>query len=150
MKMCLKLAYCAFSSSPSNDATMSTFCGFSSLFVEAETFWWVFPLQNLSPNLSLYGHPLNEDVSQAIIGTFYQCRFQKMVGWVALRFLLSLCCSLNRFKCDGRCLFLCYCDSDFGCEKSFLTGKESNVLGNVLIVDHHIKKMYIYISVWIW
>ena len=34
MKMCLKLAYCAFSSSPSKDATMSTFLGFSSLFVE--------------------------------------------------------------------------------------------------------------------
>ena len=34
MKMCLKLAHCAFSSSPSKDVTMSTFCGFSSLFVE--------------------------------------------------------------------------------------------------------------------
>ena len=27
MKMCLKLAYCAFSSSPSKDAMTSTFCG---------------------------------------------------------------------------------------------------------------------------
>ena len=34
LKMCLKLAYFAFSSSPSKDAMMSTFCGFSSLFVE--------------------------------------------------------------------------------------------------------------------
>ena len=33
MKICLKLAW-VFSSSPSKDAMMSTFCGFSSLFVE--------------------------------------------------------------------------------------------------------------------
>ena len=26
-------------------------------------------------------HPLNKDVSQAIIGTFFQCVLQKMVGW---------------------------------------------------------------------
>ena len=32
--MCFKLAYCAFSSSPSKDSTMSTFWGFSSLFAE--------------------------------------------------------------------------------------------------------------------
>ena len=34
MKMCFKLAYCAFSSPPSIDATMSAFGFFSSLFVE--------------------------------------------------------------------------------------------------------------------
>ena len=34
MKIVLKLAYFAFSSSPSKDATMSTFWGFSSLLVE--------------------------------------------------------------------------------------------------------------------
>ena len=33
MKMFLKLGYCALSSSPSKDATMSAFWGFSSLFV---------------------------------------------------------------------------------------------------------------------
>ena len=30
-------------------------------------------------------HPLNKDVSQAIIGTFYQCHFQKIVGWVTFK-----------------------------------------------------------------
>ena len=36
-------------------------------------------------------HPLNKDVSQAIIGTFFQCVLQKMVAWVALRFVIALC-----------------------------------------------------------
>ena len=34
MKMFFKLAYCAFSLSPSKDATMSIFWGFSSLLVK--------------------------------------------------------------------------------------------------------------------
>ena len=34
MKMFLKLGYCTLSLSPSKDATMSTFWGFSSLFVD--------------------------------------------------------------------------------------------------------------------
>ena len=38
MKMCLKLGYCAFSFSLLVDATMCTFWGFLSLFVEVETF----------------------------------------------------------------------------------------------------------------
>ena len=33
----------------------------------------------------MYVHPLNKDVSEADIGTFYQCHIQKMVGWVVLR-----------------------------------------------------------------
>ena len=33
-------------------------------------------------------HPMNKDVSQAIIVTFYPCHFQKMVGWVAFKFSL--------------------------------------------------------------
>ena len=50
--------------------------------------------------------PLNIEVSQAIIGTFFQCLFQKMIGWVPLEVLFTLCWSLNRLKCDGQCLFL--------------------------------------------
>ena len=81
MKMCLKLGYCALSLSPSVDATMCTFWGFSSLFVEVETFWWVFSLPKLDCGKSLCEvasvfvcvHPLNKDVSQAITGTFFQC-----------------------------------------------------------------------------
>ena len=69
-------------------------------------------------------HPLNKDVSQAIIGTFFQCILQKMVGWVALRFVIAFRWSLNRLKCDGQCLFLSYCNSCSACEMSFLTGKE--------------------------
>ena len=56
------------------------------------------PFQNLIANLSvcvasvyMCVHPLNKDVSQAIIGTFFQCILQKMVGWGALRFVITLC-----------------------------------------------------------
>jgi len=45
MKMCLKLAYCAFSSSPSKDATMSTFSVFSSLFLKFKPFDEFFSLE---------------------------------------------------------------------------------------------------------
>ena len=34
-------------------------------------------------------HPLNKGVSQAIIGTFYQCHFQKMAGWDKVAFMFS-------------------------------------------------------------
>ena len=53
MKMFLKLAYCAFSSSPSKDVTMSAFWGFSSLLVEVKPFEESFPFQNVIANLSL-------------------------------------------------------------------------------------------------
>ena len=43
MKMCLKLAYCAFSSSPSKDVTMSTFCGFLHFLLNFEPFNEFFP-----------------------------------------------------------------------------------------------------------
>ena len=53
MKMCLRLADCDFSSSPSKDPTMCTFWGISSLFVEVSTFGWFFPFQNVIANLSV-------------------------------------------------------------------------------------------------
>ena len=99
-------------------------------------FWWFFPFQNVIASLSecvatvcvwvcvsVCVHSLNKDVSQAIIGTFLQCVLQKMVRWVALRFVIALCWSLNRLKCDSQCLFLSYCNSCSACEMSFLTGK---------------------------
>ena len=56
-----------------------------------------FPFQNVIANLCVFVagvcvcvHPLNKDFSQAVIGTSYQCHFQKMVGWVAFKFF-SLC-----------------------------------------------------------
>ena len=104
MKTCLKLAYCAFSSSPSRDATVSTFWDLSSLFLlNFKLFQVFFPFQNVIANLCVRVasvcvcvcvHPLNKDVSQAIIGTFFQCLLQKMVGWIAfevsLRFMLKI------------------------------------------------------------
>ena len=72
-------AYCTFSSSPSKDSTMSTLWGFSSLFVEVKTFALFFPFQNVITNLSVFvaGVCVNKDFSQAVIGTFCQCRFLK-------------------------------------------------------------------------
>ena len=90
-----------------------------------------FPFQNVIANLSqcvanvcVCVHPLNKDISQDIIGTFFQCILQKMVRWVALRFVITFRWSLNCLKCDGQCLFLSYCNSCSACEMSFLTGKE--------------------------
>ena len=84
MKMCLKLAYCAFSSSPSKDATMSTFVVFLHYLSKFKPFDELFPFQNVIANLSVFVaracvcvHPFNKDVCQAIIGTLYQCHFQK-------------------------------------------------------------------------
>ena len=83
-----------------------------------------FPFQNVIANLCVCVHPLNKDISQAIIRTFFQCILQKMVGWVALRFVIASHWSLNHLKCDGQCLFLSYCNSYSAREMSFLTGKE--------------------------
>ena len=85
-------------------------------------------------------HPLNKDISPAIIDTFFQCILQKMIGWVALKFVIALCWSLKCLKCDSQCLFLSYWNSCSACEMSY-------VLGNVLIDDHHVQKkiMCIYI-----
>ena len=64
-------------------------------------------------------HSLNKDVSQAIIhiGTFYQCHFQKMVGWVSFYLIAILALHMLSHSLQER-----------------------NVLGNVFIVDHRIKK----------
>ena len=49
-----------------------------------------FPFQNVVANLCVWlecvcVHPLNKGFSQAVIGTFYQCHFQTMVGWVTFK-----------------------------------------------------------------
>ena len=99
MTMYLKLAYCAFSSSSSKDSKMNTLWGFSSLCVEVKALDDFFPFQNVIANLFVFVpgvcvtvcvHALNKDFSQAVIGTFYQCHFQNIVGWVVLKFF-SLC-----------------------------------------------------------
>ena len=64
-------------------------------------------------------HPLNKDVTQAVIhiGTFYQCPFQKMVGWVSFYLIAILALHVLSHSLQER-----------------------NVPVNVFIVDHHIKK----------
>ena len=55
-----------------------------------------FPFQNVIANLSVCiatvcVHPLNKDISQAIIGTFFSALYKRMVRWVALRFVIAFC-----------------------------------------------------------
>ena len=103
MKMCLKLGYCALSLSPSVDATMCTFWGFSSLFVEVETFWWVFSLPKLDCGKSLCEvasvclcvHPLNKDVYQAITGTFFSAFFFLVFLMNPVTSLMLICGDMN-------------------------------------------------------
>ena len=76
---------------------------FLHFLLKFEPFDEFFPFQNVIANLSLsiasvvcvfvcvHVHPLNKDVSQAIIGNFFECILQKMVGWVTLRFVITLC-----------------------------------------------------------
>ena len=61
--------------------------------------WMIFPFQNVIANLCVFvtgvcvcvhPHSLNKDFSQAVIGTFYQYHFQKIVGWVAFKFLFFM------------------------------------------------------------
>ena len=68
-------------------------------------------------------HSLNKDVSHAIIGTFFKCLLQKIVGRVVFVVFSRFMLNFKRLKCDGQCLFLSYCDSYFACEKWFLKGR---------------------------
>ena len=81
MKMCLKLAYCALSSSPSIDATKCTFWGFSSLFVEVETFWGVFSLPKL-------------DCCKSLCEVASVCVF---IHWIKMSLKLSLALFFSAF-----------------------------------------------------
>ena len=96
MKMCLKFAHCAFSLSPSKDSKMSALWGFSSLYLLKCK-----PVDDFSlpkhdcKSVCLWlecvcVHPLNKDFCQAVNGTFYQCHFQKMVGWVTFKFFFFI------------------------------------------------------------
>ena len=53
MKTCLKLAYCAFSSPPSEDATMSTLSGFLHFLLKFKLFDEFFSFQNVIANFSV-------------------------------------------------------------------------------------------------
>ena len=107
MKMCLKLAYCTLSSSPSKDVTgWVPFVVFLKFLLKVKLFD-VFSLpRDMIANLSVFVarcvcvcvHPLNKDVSQAITGTFCQCHFQKIVVWVTFKFSLLLMLRFKSFK----------------------------------------------------
>ena len=65
-------------------ATMGTFVFFLHFLLKFKPFDEFFPFQNVIANLSLCVatlcecvHPLNKDVSQAIIGTFFSVHFTK-------------------------------------------------------------------------
>ena len=61
-------------------------CSFSSPFDEffpSKT--WLQISLCVAESVRVCVHPLNKDVSQAIIGTFYHCLFQNMFGWVAFK-----------------------------------------------------------------
>ena len=123
--MCLKLACCAFSSSPSKDATMSTFCGFSSLLLKFKPFDDFFPSKTwLQISLCLWLEGWIKTSLKLSLALFISAIFKRWKDGSFLSFLFSLCWSSNGLKCDGQCLFLSYCHSCFACERSFLTGKE--------------------------
>ena len=97
MKMCLKLAYCAFSSSPSKDATMSTFSGFSSLFLKFKPAFDEFlPLEKRDcKSLKLLLHYIYSSVPFSKDGRTGRFRgFSSLVVEV-----------INRLKFDRQCLF---------------------------------------------
>ena len=94
MTMCLKLAYCAFSSSPSEDARMSTFSVFSTLFFKFKLFDEFFPLEKRDCNsLKLSLH-------------FSSVPFPKDGRIGRFRGFSSLVVeAINRLKFDGQSLF---------------------------------------------
>ena len=56
------------------------------------------------------------------------------------KFSLLFISSLNRLKCDGQCSV--YLIAILALRVKCHSLKERNVLGNVIIVDHHVKKIY--------
>ena len=88
---------------------MSTFRVFPHFLLKFKPFEELFASQNVIANLCacvasvcVCAHPWNKDVSKAIIGTFFQCLLQKMVGWVAVEVplysMLKLACENIRFS----------------------------------------------------
>ena len=132
MEMCLKLAYSAFSSSPSKDSTRSSLWGFllHYLFKFKPLDDFSLPKRDCKSlcvcDWSVCGYTRTRWIKISLklsLALFISTIFKR---WSLLSFF-SLCWSLNCLKCAGHCLFLSYCDSCSACEKSFLTGKECPV-----------------------
>ena len=87
--------------SPSKGATKSTFfftiCWSLNLLMSFTPFKTWLQISLCVWLLCVCVHPLNKD-SQAIIGTFYQCHFQEMVGWVAFKVSLLLMLKFKSLK----------------------------------------------------
>ena len=65
-----------------------------------------------------------------------------MIGWVAFKVSLCFVLRFKPLKCDGQCLFLYYSVLALSVKRPSL--QDRNVLGNVLIVDHYVKTIYIH------
>ena len=114
-------------------------------------FWWVFSLWKwlqislsvkLARQLCVCVHPLNKDVSQAVIGTFFSVPFSKdgrMGRFWGFSLLYVEVYQIN-------VSFLSYCDYCSTCEKSFLTGKECLRECTHCRSPHQKKYIYIYIE----
>ena len=68
MKMCLMLTFCAFSSSPSKDATMSTICGTWSIFAGCV----LYSVANYRPHLSHFWQKCNFPDPNLVTFYFYE------------------------------------------------------------------------------
>ena len=138
------------SSSPLKDSTMSTLWGFLHYLLKFKPLDDIFPSKTwLQISVCLWlecvcVYPLNKDFSQAVIGFFYQCHFQKMVGWVTLKFFFFMLKfkSFRIWRPMSLFILLRFLLSVWNVIRSL---QERNVLWNVLIVDHHVKKiLYIF------
>ena len=105
------MSLCSFSSSPSKDSTMSMFWGFVHHLLKFKPLDDVCPSKTwLQISLCLWlervcVHPVNKDVYQAIISTFYQCQFQSIVGWLAFKFSLLFMLKFKSLKLWGPMYF---------------------------------------------
>ena len=87
-------------------------------------------------------HPLNKDVSQAVIGTFFSVPFSKDGRMGRFSGFSLLYVEVYQINVS----FLSYCDYCSTCEKSFLTGKECPRECTHCRSPHQKKYIYIYIE----
>ena len=138
-----------FSSPPVKDATMNTFCGFSSLLLRFKPFDEFSPFQNMIANLC---------VCEASAGACVCTHWIKTLK-------LSLALFFSAFYNHGRMGHIEVCHRFMLKFKPFKMWRpmslfivailalhvkchslqERNVLGNKLIVDHRVKKRFMYI-----
>ena len=147
MKMWLKLTYCTFSSSPSKDFYDEYLLGFFFNIYWSLNILLIFSLPKCDcKSLCLWLEcvcvpPLNKDVSQAMIGTFYQCHFRKMAGWekVVFKFSLLFMLKIKSLKM-WRLMSLFMLLRFLFCVWRVIPYRKGMSFGNVNIVDHPNRK----------